>query len=1206
MTRGPLHNAIRDIEALARRARLLILSRRVLGVLSSALGVGAVLVLLDFIFRFPAPLRAMFLGVGIAVMAVTGWRLVRSAWHFRPTATQLALRIERSNPQLAGRLASGIEFALAGTDAENPLAARSVADVARRLEMESVRSWIAPGRSMAEVSTAFFTMAVLVLLGLLMPTHAKIGAERLLTPFSGATWPARTAVESLMGDATHHAKGEALVLAAKLTLGDAPSERITALVAVTRDDGTTETEELVLTRQADGRYERVLEADPRMERIDLRFQSVDAETDSRVIEFVAPPVVASSHLTVRPPTYAEGAMAAVEADLGNGTDERSTVRDTVLVGSHAELTLGLSKPATVRLTEGDDAVTATKLGDGAQWTLGWDVTRSKELRLELVDDLGIRSPDDIRFHVEATEDRPPTAAVIDPASDESVLPTAIIPITFEVRDDVALAKSGIVVSRRVGGRGDPTVATEKVGATTGTNERREERLELGTLQVEPGDVLVVVAVAEDGFALDGARHDRVSSPPRLLRVIAEQELGRQVRAQLSAVRRSAMRLDQQQGELAAATENGRFDPSLERGQAQVSDRLRTAGETVRELAERLTRNGLDDEELAATLGQARDLLEVAGQASAKSSEALQRAREAAAKAASDPAAAAAAEAAAKDASKAQEDVRAELEDLIKLLDRDEDSWAMGRQIDQLRERVDGLAKRTQEVGKRTVGQRAADLKSDDRQELDRIADEQREAAREAQELVDELRKRADSVDRNDKARAEAMREAARAAEERRLERNLEQAGEDVRENRMQQAQGEQQAAAQALDEMRRGLDDVKKARTEELRRALESLERSIERLVKQSEDELINLARVASPEDAEPIAERGRAMAKLAQNTQAVASEARAAGSEAGRIARVLDRAADSQGGAVGFLRSAPAKLEDARSAEERGLTLLREALDAAKATKQQVEKQETERKRRELVAAYRKVLEKQASVKEGTIAARPKGADAKLDRRGLIESRRLAITEGEIGHDVDAMKETHPELAKSEVMAETHALIGRWTSDASTRLGGGDLGDRTTELQQFVMDAIGAVIESLEPEADEDPFQENNGNSQDQQQQGGDQEQQQEDPLVPSLAELKVLRGLQAQLLERTKRLDTAKEGATGDRAAIDSELQALAQTQTRLMEAAQRLVKRLERPKLPKDEGREGGAPVPGPGPEPDPQPDPEPDPRPDPKPDPEPPAR
>lgn len=1195
---APLGDVLRELDRLGRRARLLLLSRRAVGLVAAAVGVCACAIALDWLFRFPAWFRAIGLLVGLVAFASSAARLLLPAWRFRPTPTDLALRVERTAPALRGRLASGVEFALSDAGRESPLARRAMVDLAERLAGESLLSWLAPRRSLAELSTALLTLLAVGVGAAALPGHAAIGASRILLPFAGAEWPARTAVESLLAGRAFHPKGEPLLLQARLSKGDADSERVSAEVQVTRDDGTVLDDTVVLTRQPDGRYERVLDGDPAAATVAIRFRSADAASEQETITFVPPPRVVTARISVEPPAYAraDGAEAAW-TDLGDGTDERSSLREPALAGSTATLAIELNESLgtdasglarrMVRLAsasgealaEPELAIDAT---DPRRWTLRWPVAGGATLGLALEDEHGIGNAEEIAFRVEAVEDRPPACAVIAPVADESVLPTALVPVQIEGRDDVGLTRFGLLVTRRAGdtsaskGEKDEPFG-DSVTEASGTAVRRDESLDLASLSVQAGDILVLNAAAEDGFLVDGRRHDRVLSAPRSIRIISETELGKQVRAQLSAIRRAAIRLDEQQGEMLAATQNGRFDPALERGQAQLSERIRTAGESLAELEARVGRNRLDDEELRSTLDQAKDLLETAGRASGRASESMQVRREASLRRNDDEA-----ERASKEVEDAQEDVRAELEDLVKLLDRDEDSWAMGRAIDKLREELAAIGERTAETGKRTVGQRSEELSAEDRAALEDLAKRQREAAQESQELLDELRKRAESIDRSDKARADAMRDAARSGEERRLQRNIEQAAEETQRNRIEQARGSQQQAMDALDQMRRGLEDVRRARTEELRRALESLEQSIDRLIKVSEDELIALARAieggaAGPADqaAERIAERARAMAKLAQNTQAVASEARAAGSEANGVARLLDRAADSQGGAVGFLRATPANVADARQAEERGLAFLKEARGQTRETRDQMERREAQRKRQEILAAYRRLHERQVVVRDGTAAIRPQDPTAKLDRRALIESRRLAIQQGEIRGEIDGMIEAHPDLAKSTAFRQAHELLGGLASEASDRLGRADVSEETTSVQGMILDTLTQLIEAVDDEvkqADEDerfrtPESQTNGG-----QQGSGGGQQGEQPSIPPVTELKLLRGLQVQVLERTRRLDRQRQAGAAERAALDGELRAIADLQKRLLEAANEVVKKIE--KVPGEPG-EGEAP-------------------------------
>ena len=75
---------------------------------------------------------------------------------------------------------------------------------------------------------------------------------------------------------------------------------------------------------------------------------------------------------------------------------------------------------------------------------------------------------------------------------------------------------------------------------------------------------------------------------------------------------------------------------------------------------------------------------------------------------------------------AQQDVRDELTSLIELLDRDEDTWVVTRQLETLLNEQAALEMDTSQLAQRTVGQSPADMSTEDRSELDRIAERQAE------------------------------------------------------------------------------------------------------------------------------------------------------------------------------------------------------------------------------------------------------------------------------------------------------------------------------------------------------------------------------------------------------------------------------------------------------------------------------------------------
>src|SRR5690606_31683738 len=132
-----------------------------------------------------------------------------------------------------------------------------------------------------------------------------------------------------------------------------------------------------------------------------------------------------------------------------------------------------------------------------------------------------------------------------PATDESVLPTALIDLNAMAHDDVGVAR----VSLHVDLPAQPPAAPPADGAQ-GANEKprtrrdlavqegREPRLtvtdqlDLATLTLKSGDVVELHAGAQDVFDLDGQHHDIVQATPRLLRIIDEATFESQLRGEL--------------------------------------------------------------------------------------------------------------------------------------------------------------------------------------------------------------------------------------------------------------------------------------------------------------------------------------------------------------------------------------------------------------------------------------------------------------------------------------------------------------------------------------------------------------------------------------------------------------------------------------------------------------------------------------------------
>ncbi len=154
--------------------------------------------------------------------------------------------------------------------------------------------------------------------------------------------------------------------------------------------------------------------------------------------------------------------------------------------------------------------------------------------------------------------------------------------------------------------------------------------------------------------------------------------------------------------------------------------------------------------------------------------------------------------------------------------------------------------------------------------------------------------------------------------------------------------------------------------------------------------------------------------------------------------------------------------------------------------------------------------------------------AKVPLDRRSLMDARRLGTTQDEIRVGLHDLRVTTPEIFEAPVFSHVHARIDDWATQVTESLRDGEPDEAAAGRQQRIADSIGRLIEALEdlivpPEK----FAGSQGTGQ---QPGG---QGQPPPLIPPIAELMLLRGLQEQVYEETRDVDGRTGIEAGQRSA-------------------------------------------------------------------------
>lgn len=1241
-----IDRVIADLRRLRRSARLMLMVRGVAWIAAGTLAMALLAGVIDFVVRWPRELRVFLWTVTLFAIVVAAWRVLRAAVRFAPSLTEVALRLERSFPGLSGLLAGGVDLAdRASADPMARAVVERAASATSGLRVTSIlrrRPAYAAVGALAGIMLLFVLIAgVAPRLTAIGAQRVFTPWAKVDWPKRTAVADATGVRVHPMGTAL------ALRAALLKSDRDADQTRVAAVYRVVSGSKAVSPERRVLltsqnrpVRAGDAEsgllFERLIEpagltlpdvqggasaAGQALTELTLEywFETADDRTEVARTLLVTPPAVVGAELVVVPPAYVTAGMdpnvmwrVAPPAQLGAGNDDRA-IAAPMLAGSWVSLLVRFNKPVSprapsVRLgedsawlramlgpdvattvasaksaVEGEAGVAFSSVEGGRAWSLYLRLDETIRVNVRAVDEHGIETVERSMYVLEALADAPPTATITKPSEDRSVLPTAVVEVEAEGRDDVGL--SSIVLERQrarrpagsAGAAAEPVEDRAQVGAEGGEGPTTKRlviarTLDLSDLDLHPGDELWLTALAADRFEMDGRRHEAVRSSVRKLRIMSRQELVEQIWAELSSVRRSAIQLDEDQSramdQLAQAAASSAEQAA--RAQAGISERLSRQDQAVSRLQERLNENALTDEGLDRLLNEARSSIRRAGQRSSQAaSDAAQAAQamgepdggeeagesgesgESGEASSGEPGSRGQrqAEQSKRSAERAQQDVRDELANLVDMLDQGQDTWASRRAIERLLEEQRSLQDQTARLGERTSGKQSNELTPEERRQLAEAAAEQRSLADRAREAVERMMERQSQLERNDPAAAEGLARAAERAQREGVTDRLQEAAQQIQQNQTGNAGRQQAAAAEAMEQMLRDLDQSAQNRDAVLRRVLASLIESLRTLVNVQSNELASLITAMGGDGAEFADAAPRlagGMTRLHRNTLGVLDEASGGPREAQAVGRLIERAARAQQTAVVALSDRPPNSDEAMDQEEASLRALQEALALAMRTDEQAQNREEARAKAELSKAYGRALDRQVTIRDATDpligqeatrrtrnSARLLGQDQEILRQELADVRRK--TEG---------------LRDARVFDFAHQRLDELMDRAAKVLVEGEATDDVRRRQVSSIRVLRSLIEALdESRKKDDPFREN-----EQSEGGGGQGSGQGGGLFPPAAELKLLRSLQEEALAQTRSIDES-----GLAASDPQTVEEIGRLQRELAEQAKSLLERV-----------------------------------------------
>ncbi|MBC7834465.1 MAG: hypothetical protein H7Y88_05105 [Phycisphaerales bacterium] len=1158
----------RRLTRLRAALRSLLVTDRVSIVLATVLTACVALAFADFFLRTPMWLRfavwAILLVGSLAALA----RFVLPAIRFRPSLTDLALRVERTGAgDLAGLrniLASALDLARAGDPRAQPV----IRSAAQGLGQTRLVSVLRPGRAIKSISLLALVGAAIAASWLAWPGLSRTGAQRILTPWAQVHWPKRTAIADATAPGVHPL-GAALPLRAALLRapGRPESARVMAMYRVHDGERWGPEQRVLLTSQdrlielakaqqlpriaeptlTGHLFERLIEPDALLaasgiptERaegeLEYSFESEDDQTPTSRIKLVERPAVVAARATIQPPSYVAASEASARTiDLGPGSDERA-VAAPVLEGSRIRLVIDLNKSIPTPAGGPDEAWITSALGAGAaqivaddratvifdenSWTLEWIHEHDAAITPAPVDAYGLAASGDSSFRIPVRRDALPTVSVTSPDSDKVVLSTAVIDAAAEAQDDAGLAilslqsRRAARPARSAGAPAEPLEEWSELSAESAATPEQAPRrqtlvttLDLSTLELESGQELWISALAADTFSLGDRHHEPVRSTLRRLTIVSAEDFLAQVWNDLAGVRRSAMRLDEDQTTLGAASRSatGQQLEQAGREQAAITERLARERKDVERIAQRLQENRLADAELDQVLQEAGAILEQAAGRSAGASEAMRRAQD-------QPAPEPDRQQALSDTQEAQDQVAQAMSELASLLDRGQDTWAMKRALRRLLDEQLRLQEQTTALAQQSAGKPVDELSPSEKAQIAQTSREQSAAAQKAAEALASMSKKQEELKRTDPAGAQAAADATTRGTQDRVPERMEEAAQQIQQNQTSSAGAQQSKVIESLEQMLEDLENAGSKRDEALRRFLSTIIESLEALITDQKTQLASLAAATVRSEFKGL---DTGMVRLNQNTLAVFDEAQAEAAQNGDaeaarpVLSLISSAGESQAAAVGALRAVPVIADDARTKEALSLQRLERALAEAKKLDEEAEERENDRRADELKKAYREALTQQVAISEETaplVAQEP-------TRRTRAQAKALGEQQEALRRTLVALKEGTAELTSAVVFDYAHQRLDESMAAAASKLGEGLADQAVARRQQTSERLLRSLIEALEKPKPSNEFRENESSSG-----GGGGGQGGKPQLVPPIAQLKLLRAMQAEAMDLTR----------------------------------------------------------------------------------------
>lgn len=506
-TRDPrLHACLFEpLARLRRRLRLYLALEGLLPVVAAVLSISTAQLALDRWLHLSIDQRAV---LNVLITLVWTYILFRTLLRrlLRPLDdAELANLVDRHRPDLADRLATGVQFAQGrvGDRASNsPQLVSAVieqaCDAATRIRFLDVLDHRRARQRITLLSVVFVVIAGAFV----------IERELMWTWFArnwlvqDLDWPQQTHIEPVgfVDGVLHHPLGEPLEIEARIA--GVPPRRTE--LQWWRADG----QRGVVNMSRVGPTGLTATLGGVAETLSFRIVGGDEQTPAYHVQVVERPRVARVTAQITPPAYTQTPPYTL--------DQQTAFE--VLRGSSLTLDVHLSKSVDDVALVGLEDPPPLERPAPDQLRVNWPEAVAGSIQFALRDRYGFENLRPVRLNIRVTPDAPPTAQLEAGAVGDLVTPAAVLPLQMRCEDTYGLAAARVEAQRG----DDPPLALVLPGMSAGLRAVTQAlEFEVNAVGADVGDTVRLSAVAVD-FDPHGPNITR--SAPVTLRVVSRQEM----------------------------------------------------------------------------------------------------------------------------------------------------------------------------------------------------------------------------------------------------------------------------------------------------------------------------------------------------------------------------------------------------------------------------------------------------------------------------------------------------------------------------------------------------------------------------------------------------------------------------------------------------------------------------------------------------------